>query len=264
MSTTSARFLRPDDLQLVRRNRHQLQSERFLAFAGRLLFVVLVAMAGTWVYQRTQQDQRFAVRSVELAGVKHTSRTELQQVSRGWIGLNLFKLDIARVQGDLGALPWIERVSIEKKLPSVLKIIVVERQPVALASTDGVLRYVDARGKAFAELSPQVGNADLPLITNAGNGQLGECLELLQSLEKNHPALYSRISEITPDGESGFVIFDRDLKTRLLITGEEAAAKWAALYSIAKSEGFRARPAEYIDLRFDDRIIVMNSVLEGR
>jgi cell division septal protein FtsQ len=253
---TSDRFLRPDDLRLIRRNRRQLQMERLLAFAGRLSTVALLLLLAYWIFERTQQDGRFAVRSVELAGVKHTLPADLDRVTKGYLGANLFSLDIARVEGELRKLPWVERVAIEKKLPSTLKITLLERQPVALATVNGVPRYVDQRGIAFADLSPAVGNPDLPLITEAQPHQILGCVRLLLALHKSDPALYSRISEISPDGETAFRIFDRDLKTFLYLEGSTAATKWRALYAIAEADGYRRVPAEYVDLRFANRIIV--------
>lgn len=263
---TSERFLRPDDLRLIRRNRRQVQAERILAIAGRILFGLLAVMVSYWIYQRTQQDERFAVRTVELTGAKHTSPGELQRITDGYLGLNLFKLDIDRVQRDLRYLPWVERVSIEKQLPSTLRISVVERRPVALASVDGTLRYVDARGFSFAELSPGVGNPDLPLITNARGPQVADCVGLLSILKQRHAGLFDRVSEISPAGESGFAIFDRDLRTVIYLSGEESAEKWMTLYAIAPAEGFRQQAAEYVDLRFANRIIVkpQRSVVSGQ
>ena len=252
---TSDRFLRPDDLRLIKRNRRQVQAERLLSVAGRLGFAALVVLLIWWIYGRTQQDRRFAVRSVEVSGVRHTAGEDLKRITGAYVGLNLFKLDIARIQHDLRALPWVERVAIEKKLPSTLKISVVERQPVALASIDGGIRYVDQHGKSFADLSPTVGNPDLPLITNARGVQVRDCVAFLVFIKAHHPALYARISEVSPS-ENGLVVFDRDLKTRIFISGVDAASKWQSLYGFASAEGFRATPPEYVDLRFADRVIV--------
>ena len=256
LSSLRSPFLRPDDLRLVRRNRRQVQAERILGIAGRVLFGFLLVVMAYWIYQRTQQDARFAVRTVELTGAKHTPRAELDRVTRAYVGLNLFKLDIERVQRDLRYLPWVERVSIEKQLPSTLRIALVERRPVALAVVDGTLRYVDAGGRAFAELSPQVGNPDLPLITNARATQIADCVRLLSTLQQRHGALFDRVSEISPAGESGFAIFDRDLRTNIYLSGEEDVDKWMTVYGIARAENFSRKPAEYVDLRFANRIIV--------
>jgi hypothetical protein len=252
---TSDRFLRPDDLRLIKRNRRQVQAERLLSVAGRVAFASLVVLLIWWIYGRTQQDRRFAVRSVEVSGVRHTAREDLTRITGAYVGLNLFKLDIARIQHDLRALPWVERVAIEKKLPSTLKISVVERQPVALASIDGVIRYVDQHGKSFADLSPKVGNPDLPLITNVRGVQIKDCVAFLVFMRTHHPPLYARISEVSPS-ENGLVVFDRDLRTRIFIPGADAASKWQSLYGFASAEGFRGAPPEYVDLRFADRVIV--------
>src|SRR5205814_1137938 len=87
-----------------------------------------------------------------IVGTQHTTRAELDRVSRQYVGTNLFHLDISRLRHDLASLAWVSRVEIEKKLPDTLRVQVVERTPVALAQDRDRIAYVDDRGAAYAEL----------------------------------------------------------------------------------------------------------------
>ena len=60
----------------------------------------------------------------------------LNDVMNAYRGTNLFRLDIARLQHDVGALPWVSRVEIEKKLPATLHVNVVERNGTPLLIKD--------------------------------------------------------------------------------------------------------------------------------
>src|SRR5207248_8843834 len=154
------RFFRPSDTTRVRRNLRVIQMQRVWIVLRNALFVAMVAAGAFWAYRQTQSDARFAVRNIEIAGAVHTQRAAIEAVTRRYIGLNLFHIDIARVQSDLHSLAWIQRIAIEKKVPDTLRINVVERVPVALAMHNGTLQYVDASGAVCGDRLPSGGGCD--------------------------------------------------------------------------------------------------------
>jgi cell division protein FtsQ len=252
--TTSSRFLRPHDVNRLRRNQRRIQVQRILVVARNILVVAALIIGAMWAYQQTQSDARFAVKRIEVQGVKHTPAAALDLITRQYTGLNLFKIDIARVQRDLGGLAWVSRIDIEKQLPDTLRIHITERQPVALVSLDGRLLYIDANAVAFAELSPQVGDDDLPIITGASGAELQRAVTFVRDLRRRDPQVYSRISEIRPIPPRGFALFDRDLGAFVYANGEDLSSKWRDLYALIAAE---QRPdIEYADLRFNDRIVL--------
>jgi cell division protein FtsQ len=252
--TTSSRFLRPHDVNRLRRNQRRIQVQRILVVARNILVVAALIIGAMWAYQQTQSDARFAVKRIEVQGVKHTPAAALDLITRQYTGLNLFKIDIARVQRDLGGLAWVSRIDIEKQLPDTLRIHITERQPVALVSLDGRLLYIDANAVAFAELSPQVGDDDLPIITGASGAELQRAVTFVRDLRRRDPQVYSRISEIRPIPPRGFALFDRDLGAFVYANGEDLSSKWRDLYELIAAE---QRPdIEYADLRFNDRIVL--------
>jgi cell division protein FtsQ len=268
---TTQRFLRPLDAGRVRRNQRRIQLQRVLTAASKIVLALGVIAAGFWIWQHTQSDSRFAVKEVEITGAKHTPRAALASVTSGYTGTNLFKIDIARVQNDLRGLSWVSRIDIEKKLPNTLRINVTERAPVALVRVGDRIQYVDEQGVTFAELSPEVGDDDLPLITGVGQapspvrtgegacptqGELLRAVNFVRALRTSDPLLYSRISEVHPIAPRGFVMFDRELGAIVYANSEDVSAKWRNLYSIVKAERLGRGEIEYADLRFSDRIVV--------
>jgi len=159
---STERFLRPSDVESVRRNYRSVQLRRLMVVLRNAVMLLVAIAALAVLYRRTQSDRRFAVRQLEIIGAQHSSAGDLEAVRRHYMGANLFNLDIARLRTEVASLPWVSRVEIEKKLPDTLRLRIVERVPIALAQTDDAIRYVDERGAAFAALSPSVGDADLP------------------------------------------------------------------------------------------------------
>lgn len=253
---TTQRFLRPADIGRLRRNQRRIQLQRLGVVARNVAMTVVLAVAAFWAYRQTQSDARFAVKTIEIAGAKHTPRAALDTITRQYVGLNLFRIDIARVQLDLGSLAWIDRIAIEKKLPDTLRINVVERKPVALVARDGALRYVDAAGVEFAGLSPQVGDDDLPVIVSEPGAELLRTVRFVESLRTADRALYARVSQVVPVAPRGFAMFDRALATTVYANAEDVSAKWRSFDAIAAAENLGRASIEYADLRFAGRVVV--------
>lgn len=255
-TTQTTRFLRPADPMRLRRNHRHVQAHRVLKIARNVVISFVLLASAFWAWRQTQSDARFAVKAIEIAGAVHTPRAAIDAVTARYIGLNLFRIDIARVQQDLGTLPWIARIDIEKKLPGTLHITIAERQPVALVQADGKLQYVDERGVPFAELSPAAGDDDLPLISDAAGPELARTIALIRDLRARDPQAFARISEVRPVAPAGFAFFDRQLGATVYANGADLSDKWRRLDAILAAEGLHSRSVEYADLRFSDRVVI--------
>ena len=250
------RFLRVTDAGRIRRNQRHIAIEKILAVLRNILVTVAVLAGLGWLLLHTQSDARFAVRQLQITGATHTPRALLDSKTRPYVGVNLFRIDIAHVQQDLESLSWIKRVDIEKKLPGTLRILITEREPVALLRDRDRLVYIDGEGKTIAELSATVGDDELPVISHAAGADLGRTIALLQTLRANDAALYSRLGEVKPIAPRGFAIFDRELQTTVYVNGEDAIPKWRDLYAVTRAEHLGSGSMEYADLRFADRLVV--------
>lgn len=254
LDTTASRFLRPTDLQRLRRNQRRVQVQRLLVILRNGGLVAVLLVAGVWAWRHTQSNERFAVRTIEIDGARHTPRAALDAATRRYVGLNLFRIDIDGVQRDLSGLGWVRRIDIEKKVPDTLRIKITERQPVALVRNGERLMYVDAEGVAFAELSPAAGDDDLPLIVDAQGAELVRSVQFLTALRQRDRELFSRISEVWPIPPRGFALYDRELRAVVYANAEDVSAKYRNLHAVLRAE---SNPKiEYADLRFADRVIV--------
>jgi cell division protein FtsQ len=253
---TQQRFLRPSDAGRMRRNQRRIQVQRLLGALGHVLVVGTVITIAVWLYLRAQSDTRFALKSIEVTGAVHTPRAAVDAVTQAYAGANLFRLDIARLQREVGRLPWVSRVEVEKKLPATLHINIIERSPVALLNDGGRLAYVDEHGVAFAGLSPSIGDSDLPVIRDARGSELARAVALVRDLRARDAEVYSRISEVRPVAPRGFALFDRELGAEVLANGDDLSAKWRDLYAVVRAERLGKGDVAYADLRFAGRIVV--------
>lgn len=253
---STERFFRPADVESIRRNYRDIKVRSFFRALRNLVILLAVVAVGIIAYRRTQSDARFAIRHVEVTGAVHTQRAALDALTKQYAGLNLFRLDIDRVRHDLSALDWVSHIEIEKALPDTLRIHIVERAPAALVSQNGTLRYVDENGVVFADLTPEVGDTDLPLIVATTGDDAVRAVDLLHGLRTHDPEIYARISEVRPLLPHGFALFDRELGATVYAEADDLPAKWRELYAIAAAEKFSRGDVQYADLRFDGRVVI--------
>ncbi len=90
--STEPRFFRPSDTDRVRRNYRSIQVQRLLEVLRTVVVILVVAVALTMLYRRTQSDARFAIRHVEIAGAQHSAGADLDALMRRYSGTNLFHL----------------------------------------------------------------------------------------------------------------------------------------------------------------------------
>jgi len=252
--TTASRFLRPTDITRLRRNQRRIHVQRLLVILRNVVVIAVLAVAGLWAWRHTQNDPQFSVRTIEIDGAVHTPRHALDLVTQKYVGANLFQMDIDHLQRDLGGLGWVRRIDIDKKLPDTLHIKITERKPVALVRVGEKLMYVDEEGAGFAELSPTVGDSDLPIIGEAHGAELARTVRLLEDLRRSDPQMYVRISEVWPIPPRGFALYDRELQATVYVNAEDASAKYRDLRAVLTAEN--NQKIEYADLRFADRVIV--------
>jgi cell division protein FtsQ len=253
---TSPRFFRPADVGRIRRNQRRIQFQRVASACGKVAIVAGVIAGSLLAYRHTQGDARFAVKTIEITGAAFTPRAAIEAITNQYIGANLFRIDIARLQADLRRLGWVKRIEAEKKLPDTLRIRIVERTPVALVSVDGRILYADENGVPFADLSPSVGDGDLPLITSAAGPELARSVVFLSDLRVRDPQIYSRISEVKPVAPNGFALFDRELGAVVYFDEGDLSARFRDLYAVVRAEHYGKHDIEYADLRFAGRIVV--------
>jgi cell division septal protein FtsQ len=138
--------------------------------------LLVLGTAGATVfggYRLALGSSQFAVRHVELDASRRSSEREVLEQAGVRIGDNLLALDIRAAEQRLLSNPWVRSVNIARKLPHTLRVQLVEREALALASLDGSLFLVEASGEPFkAWQEGDVG--DLPVLTGVTLDALGK------------------------------------------------------------------------------------------
>lgn len=174
------------------------------------------AVLGTYHFART--SPRFALRQIDVEGIRRKTREAIIEVAQLGLDRNIFSIETAHVEQKLLRDPWIKEVKVSRRLPGTIQIEVVEREALALALLGEQLLLVTRTGETFKRHESS-DPADLPVVTGIeleGSAaeptlerlRISTALEVLRhyertSLSRVHPA---QEVHLTPGGEVSLVV----------------------------------------------------------
>jgi cell division protein FtsQ len=91
----------------------------------------------------------FGARHIDVEGTRSLTYAKVLRIAGVREGTNVFHLETAAVQRRLRSSPWIADASVERDLPSTIRIRIIEREPVARASIGGRMQAVAGDGTAL-------------------------------------------------------------------------------------------------------------------
>ena len=195
------------------------------------------------------------VREVVVEGRANTPEPLLRAalgVSKGAPVLG-FSLEDARER--IEKLTWVQKATVERRLPGTVVVRLVERRPYAVWQTGGRFVLIDRAGQAVVEQDPAKDAAafkTLPLVVGAGAP--AAAADLLDRLAA-HPALRGRVAAAVRVGERRWNLRLNTGGDVLLPEGAEGPAI-ARLAELHASHALLDRPLQVLDLRLPDRLVV--------
>jgi len=232
-----------------------------IGFSGLFTFVVLPRYA-RWM----ESGDCFRIEKIEVEGNDLVSRKEILRLARIRKHDAIWRVDLKAAEDRIRTNPWIKGVSVFRRHPDAVRILIEEKRPVALLKSEGHFYALDREltllpanpGKCYtlpilsfpAGGSPQYGKA----VTNKA---AREGMAFLLFLLKDRPDLYPKISEIGP-GPDGLVLYTGrgGIPVRIGRGGYE----WKIRYLEAILAEMETNPsltnAEYIDLRYEGQVFV--------
>ena len=231
----------------ARRTRTRTAAIAFSVALGFIFALFLLWRGGEWgLRMLVYENKAFALQELDIQTDGVISLDQL----RRWIPAksedNLLALDLARIKRDLEMAPLIQSVSVERILPHMLRVRVIEREPIAQLNlpkpgTNSALEltvfYLDPQGWVMVPLDPRQRSApinepgeQLPIISGIKpqevkpgrrleSRQARAALQLLVSFEHSPMvgfADFRRIDVSAPDvmvartGQGGEITFGLD------------------------------------------------------
>jgi cell division protein FtsQ len=184
-----------------------------LTIAAACSAVTLVA-SPWWGPRVLAQLDFFHVRTVEFEGVRFAKTAELLRRLRVDTAQSVWQ-PLDSLTARLETHPMILRVDVTRDLPGTLRVLVVERAPVALVQAKGGLRPADATG-AVLPIDPAVVPLDMPIASSADSALLAA----LDGLRVEAPALFARVAQASRISSS---------ELRFVLTGGSVGAAGPAM-----------------------------------
>jgi len=164
-----------------------------------------------------------------------------------------FSLEAARAR--IERLTWVQRATVERRLPGTVVVQLVERRPFAVWQTRDKFVLIDRAGQVVAEQDPvkdAAAFATLPLVVGPGAPEFAAAL--LDQLAAQ-PGLRARVVAAIRVGERRWNLRLNNGADVLLPEGAEAPAM-SRLMELQAAQSLLDRPLQTVDLRLPDRMVV--------
>lgn len=266
----------------VRRSRLRWGATGLGALLGAGFGLYLCWQLGGWALERfVYENPAFAIREVQVQTDGILSPEQLRRWAGVRPGQNLFALDLARVKRDLELVPLIEAVSVERVPPSILRLRVTEREPVAklhVPRPDGRggfevgVFWLDASGHVMLPPDPrQCAGAlppeeTLPVLTGVGlqelqpgrrleSPQVQAALELIEAFAHSPMAGLVDLHRIDLSAPEVLVLTTGQ-GTEVTLSGqnlEQQLRRWREIYELGRRQG---RAVAWLDLAVGNNVPV--------
>lgn len=144
-----------------------------------LLIVCALSLAARLIYLFVADAERFPINTIQItASYQHISHQQIESVLANYLKFSFFSLPVRRLYADLTAINWANEVQIERVWPDILKIILVEKTPVALWNN----KMVTEKGELFDDKETQM-VPNLPHLSGPDNQQK-KVLQVYQKMSK--------------------------------------------------------------------------------
>lgn len=210
-------------------------------------------LAASWALS----SPAFALSGLELSGNRWVERAWVESALAPLRGENLLRLPLAEVERRVTAHPWVAAVTVEKRLPDRLRLLVEERRPAGLLRTGSGLVYLDRRGLPIAPLAGPEGPSGLLLVSlgTAAEVDLAGAFEVADELAATAPGWGRTLSEVVALGEDDYRLDLGALPFPLLVRRGTLGERLPALAALLPDLQSRYQRLAFVDLRAQRRIV---------
>jgi cell division septal protein FtsQ len=238
----------------------KIQSKLNVQWKHIVLFFLVIAgfffgLMRAYLYLINCDD--FAVKKAEIACRQESVGRDIRALLNASKLRNLLLLDMGRLQDRIEAHRWVKEARLRKVFPSTLKVEITERKPAAILKTGESFLMIDRDGVWLDQLASWE-DANLPLLLDSASFKDGyqeklalawKCLDSLTPGQR----LEVEALDLSEPGSVRMSLLGQT--TRLVLGGERFSERLSFIRSYKETMEVQYGPLEYIDLRFDGRII---------
>jgi len=222
-----------------------------------LLFVTVTGIITVRMFQRALVAV-FSLREIMIQGNSHLTEGEVASLAGLRLSEGLLKISGKSIAENLLKSPWIKDATVRKDLPHMLRIRIYESSPFAILESKGQAFFIDERGRILDKMKGE-SVPFLPIISGDPSRKRAgflEALTLAKVLKSRNIAKERGRVEIVANGEGPedlSIVVDGIL---IKIGNGEYSKKLDRIAIIEEEIKKRALAIDYIDVRFNDKVVI--------
>jgi len=244
----------------ARRTAGMLRWGAILVVNAIVLLALVASVRKTVAFVRTTQE--FALERIELRGIERASEAAILARVEPYRGRNILDLDLLRIERDVQRDPWIRRAAVRRSLPGTLTLTVEERHPVVLAVLRGRPHLVDDTGYVIGPAEDDA--TSLPVLVGL-EGRDGDALvvalrrgvDVVERLRRANPSFAAEVIELDLAQRDRVALRTAAEEPQLLLDPDRVEQNLDPYLELREAIARRVGDADYVDLRWRDRISVM-------
>jgi cell division protein FtsQ len=244
---------------------------RVFLTAGALVVLGAFMTASLMLKQYLEHDARFRIagtENIQATGLTEVSRRQMLPVFGEDVGRNVFFVPLNERRRQLEQIPWIERATVMRLLPDQIRVMVVERQPVAFTRHGQQIGLVDADG-VLLSMSPATmakHHYSFPVLTGIDPGDSADSrkarmalyLRLMSDLDAGGKHNSEQISEID-------LTDPEDARVFMPEPGADILAHFGEGHFLERYQRYKAHITAWrqqyphlasVDLRYDNQVVL--------
>lgn len=201
----------------------------------------------------------FSVENISISGLKYTSKLDVLKVLNINYGDNIFVVDMEILLSALKKIGWIEHVTIQKKFPNSIDIIIEEYRPYALWQYKGKVAVITETGVVIPNADPKH-FSDLMLVV--GEKANAQCKSLFSVLT-DYPGFKDMITSAQfMYGRRWRLYFSTNVLVDL--PEENIGDTIDKIYALHQKQKILDRDVEIIDIRVPNKLIFKGNRIAGK
>jgi cell division protein FtsQ len=162
-----------------------------------------------------------------------------------------FNTNVKTVHRKLTAMPWIERVIVEKRWPNKLLIEIHEQQPLAIFNNQGIINF---RGELIAVNVKLLSNSSLPVLL-AHEHELQATLTFFHVLQSYLKKINLHVVRLENTIDIGWTA-NLNNNVKLVIGRDDLEPRLVRFVGLCKTKNNLLRKVSTVDLRYPNGVAI--------
>lgn len=109
-------------------------------------------------------DNGFIIKNIEILGVNHLDKDDIIKIVSTYNNINIFSVNINNIYREIKNNTWIKKASIEVIYPNTIKILLTEKEPIAIWQNRYGNSLITKNGDVISEKNLEKFKSYLPII----------------------------------------------------------------------------------------------------